>query len=84
MYIQKLHTNKHFDIFCPSLSKTVWKNQGLGGEGNVGVFSITYSILANVTLSVLFLLLSSLVKVICKYPDALMDSCPVLPNRHSI
>lgn len=74
VYLQKLHTNKHFDIFCPSLSKAVWKNQGLGGERNVGVFSITYSILVNVTHSVLFLLLSSLVKVICKYHDALNSS----------
>lgn len=74
MYLQKLHTNKHFDIFCLSLSKTAWKNQGLGRESNVGVFSVTFSILVNVTHSVLFLLLSSLEKVIFKYQDALSSS----------
>lgn len=61
-------------FFYPSLSKTAWKNQRLGGKGNVRVFSITYSILVNVTHSVLFLLPSSLVKVICKYHDALNSS----------
>lgn len=74
VYLQTLHINKYFDIFCPSLSKTAWKNQGLGREGNVGVFSITSSILVNVTHSVLFHLLSSLLKVICKYHDALNSS----------
>lgn len=62
-------------LSVPVLSrKTAWENQGLRGGGGVFLNITYFVVLVNITHSVFFLLLSSLVNIICKYHDALNSS----------